>query len=126
MRTRTRRSLALFLSAAMVAASMQSAAYAGVISTEQLIGVIDRDAAIARIDAVLAREEVREELERLGVDAVQATERVAALTDQELQLLAEDLESLPAGGSALAVVGIVFIVILILELVGVIDIFSKM
>jgi hypothetical protein len=126
MRTRTRRSLALFLSTAMVAASMQSAAYAGVISTEQLIGVIDRDAAIARIDAVLAREEVREELERLGVDAVQATERVAALTDQELQLLAEDLESLPAGGSALAVVGVVFIVILILELVGVIDIFSKM
>ena len=126
MRTRTRRSLALFLSAAMVAASMQSAAYAGVISTEQLIGVIDREAAIARIDAVLAREEVRKELERLGVDAVQATERVAALTDQELQLLAEDLESLPAGGSALAVVGVVFIVILILELVGVIDIFSKM
>lgn len=126
MRTRTRRSLALFLSAAMVAASMQSAAYAGVISTEQLIGVIDRDAAIARIDAVLAREEVREELERLGVDAVQATERVAALTDQELQILAEDLEGLPAGGSALAVVGVVFIVILILELVGVIDIFSKM
>ena len=97
MRTRTRRSLALFLSAAMVAASMQSAAYAGVISTEQLIGVIDRDAAIARIDAVLAREEVREELERLGVDAVQATERVAALTDQELQTARRRSRESPRG-----------------------------
>jgi uncharacterized protein DUF6627 len=126
MRIRTRRSLALLLSAAMVAASMQSAAYAGVISTEQLIGAIDREATIARIDAVLAREEVRGQLEQLGVNSVQASERVAALTDQELQMLAEDLESLPAGGSALAVVGVVFIVILILELVGVIDIFSKL
>jgi hypothetical protein len=126
MRIRTRRSLALLLSAAMVAASIQSAAYAGVISTEQLIGAIDREATIARIDAVLAREEVRDQLEQLGVNSVQASERVAALTDQELQMLAEDLESLPAGGSALAVVGVVFIVILILELVGVIDIFSKM
>jgi hypothetical protein len=126
MRIRTRRSLALLLSTAMVAASMQSAAYAGVISTEQLIGAIDREATIARIDAVLAREEVRGQLEQLGVNSVQASERVAALTDQELQMLAEDLESLPAGGSALAVVGVVFIVILILELVGVIDIFSKL
>ena len=41
-------------------------------------------------------------------------------------MLAEDLENLPAGGSVLAVVGIVFIVLLILELVGVIDIFNKM
>jgi hypothetical protein len=126
MRIRTRRSLALLLSTAMVAASMQSAAYAGVISTEQLIGAIDREATIARIDAVLAREEVRGQLEQLGVNSAQASERVAALTDQELQMLAEDLESLPAGGSALAVVGVVFIVILILELVGVIDIFSKL
>jgi hypothetical protein len=95
MRTRARQTLSLLLSAAMVAASMQSAAYAGMISTEQLIGVIDREAAIARIDAVLAREEVRDELERLGVSSVQASERVAALTDQELQILAEDLENCP-------------------------------
>jgi hypothetical protein len=125
MRTRTGQTLSLLLSAAMVAASMQSAAYAGMISTEQLIGVIDREAAIARIDAVLAREEVRDELERLGVDSVQASERVAALTDQELQVLAADLENMPVGGDALAIVGIVFLVLLILELVGVIDIFNK-
>jgi hypothetical protein len=125
MRSRTRLSLALLLSAAMVAASTQSAAYAGVISTEQLIGVIDREATIAQIDAVLAREEVRAELERLGVDTAQASERVAALTDQELQILAEDLENMPAGGDLLAVVGIVFLVLLILELVGVIDIFNR-
>jgi hypothetical protein len=40
-------------------------------------------------------------------------------------VLAGRLEELPAGGDLLAVVGITFVVILILELVGVIDIFKK-
>jgi hypothetical protein len=122
---RNRPSLVLLLCTAMVASSIQSGAVAGVISTQELIGTIDRDAAIARVDAVLARADVREQLERLGVDTVQAGERVAALTDQELELLAKNLESMPAGGDALGVIGIVFLVLLVLELVGVIDIFNK-
>ena len=52
-------------------------------------------------------------------------QRIAALTDQELQLLATDLEDMPAGGNLLGAAGVVFIVLLILELVGVIDIFNK-
>jgi hypothetical protein len=122
---RNRPSLVLLLCTAMVASSIQSGAVAGVISTQELIGTIDRDAAIARVDAVLARADVRQQLERLGVDTVQAGERVAALTDQELELLAKNLESMPAGGDALGVIGIVFLVLLVLELVGVIDIFNK-
>jgi hypothetical protein len=96
-----------------------------VISTQEYIAAIDRDATLARIDAVLAREEVRSRLEHYGVDPAAANERIAALTDQELAQLATDLENLPAGGDLLAVVGIVAIVLLILELVGVIDIFNK-
>jgi uncharacterized membrane protein (Fun14 family) len=118
-------SLVFVLCTALFAASIQSAAYGGVISTEQYLSAIDREATIARIDAVLSRDEVRRQLEHYGVDPAAASARVAALTDQELQTLATDLESLPAGGSALAVVGIVFLVLLILELVGVIDIFKK-
>jgi hypothetical protein len=125
MRTRNRSSLVLLLSAVMFTSSIQNAAWAGVISTQEYLGALDRDATIARIDAVLAREEVRAQLEHYGVDAAEAAERVAALTDQELEMLAEDLESLPAGGDLLGVVGIVFLVLLILELVGVIDIFSR-
>ena len=72
-----------------------------------------------------ASEEVRKQLEQYGVDPAATDARIAALTDQELEQLATDLETMPAGGSALAVVGIVFIVLLILELTGVIDIFNK-
>jgi len=117
--------LVALLATAIFTSSIQSVAYAGVISTEEYLTAIDRDATLARIDVVLAREEVRSRLERYGVDPVAANERIAALTDQELALLATELENLPVGGSLLGVVGIVFIVLLILELVGVIDIFKK-
>jgi hypothetical protein len=105
--------------------SAQTVARADVIGAEEFINVTDRREALGRIEAVLARAEVRQELERLGVDPEQASARVAALNDQELQLLAQQFDDLPAGGSLLGIVGIVFIVLLILELVGVINIFNK-
>jgi hypothetical protein len=120
-----RHSVVAVLAASLFASSVQSAAYAGVISTQQYLTANDREATRARIDAVLAREEVRSKLEHYGVDAAEADARLAALTDQELEQLATDLENMPAGGSVLGVIGVVFIVLLILELTGVIDIFSK-
>ena len=60
----------------------------------------------------------------LGVDPLDAQARVAALTDSELQTLDRQIGELPAGGDVLAVIGVVFIVLLILELVGVINIFK--
>jgi hypothetical protein len=51
---------------------------------------------------------------------------VASLTDQELADVARNLDTLPAGGDGVVVVlGIVFIVLLILEWTGVIDIFKR-
>jgi hypothetical protein len=123
-RHRRRNTFVALLAASLLAVSVESA-YAGVITTQQYLSAVDREAARARIDAVLAREEVQRRLVQYGVDPVAADERIAALTDQELELLATELESLPAGGDLLGVVGVVFIVLLILELVGVIDIFSK-
>lgn len=108
-----------------VGASLENAAHAGVISTQSYLSAVDRQAAIQRVDAVLARADVQRELEQLGVDPDEALVRVDALSDQELATLADNLEDLPAGGSLLGVVGVVFVVLLILELVGVIDIFKK-
>ena len=58
----------------------------------------------------------REKMEALGV---------AALTDAELHTLPARLESAPAGGDVLAILGIVFLVLLLLEYTGTIDIFKK-
>lgn len=116
--------LYLLMLAAVLTVPAQSTAYAAVISTEQYIASIDRGAALARVDEVLARAEVRERLERLGVDPADALARAEALSDAELIALAENLEELPAGG-LLGVLGVVFVVLLILELVGVTNIFTK-
>lgn len=117
--------LVLFFLCAFVAATLQQGAHASVISAGQYLNSVERQQAVARVNAVLARKQVREELERLGVSPDAASERVAALSDRDLQELSDRLEELPAGGSLLGVVGVVFIVLLILEFVGVIDIFKR-
>ena len=77
------------------------------------------------IQTFLTKEVVRQQLVQLGVDPELATVRVSSLTPGERQLLEQKITELPAGADALAVIGVVFLVILILELVGVINIFNK-
>ncbi|HEX9206927.1 MAG TPA: PA2779 family protein [Steroidobacteraceae bacterium] len=80
---------------------------------------------LATVTSTLARDQVRSEMVALGVDPSVVEARVARLTDSELRTLAERMDQMPAGGDALAVIGVVFLVLIILELVGVIDIFKK-
>ena len=99
-------------------------AYAGVIGTDQAIAAGQHAQRIERLQEMLAREDVRQELVSRGVDPVDASERVAALTEEELAILAGQIDNLPAGGDAIAVLGVVFLVLLVLEVVGVINIFK--
>jgi hypothetical protein len=78
-----------------------------------------------RVDAFMARDDVRRQLEALGVDPAEAAQRVAGLTDAELQSLSGHIDSLPAGAGAVELVLIIILILLILELAGAIDIFKK-
>lgn len=80
---------------------------------------------LATVNATLDRAEVRSQLLGLGVAPADVQARVAKLTDPELHSLAERMNQMPAGGDVLAILGVVFLVLLVLELVGVIDIFKK-
>jgi hypothetical protein len=97
----------------------------------QIIGTLaavesqQRDQDLATVNGALAREEVRQRMTALGVNEAQLDARIAAMTDSELRTLAGEIDAMPAGGDALALVGAVFLVLLILEAVGVIDIFKK-
>jgi hypothetical protein len=73
----------------------------------------------------MARHDVQQAMIQLGVDPVEADLRVAALSGPELAQLQGQLEQLPAGGSLLGLIGAVFVILLILEVTGVIDIFKK-
>jgi len=100
-------------------------AQAELVTTLQAAAATTRTQDLATVNAALAREEVRAQFEALGVEPAQIELRVAALTDAELRTLAGQMGDMPAGADALAVIGIVFLVLLILEAVGVIDVFKK-
>jgi hypothetical protein len=101
-------------------------AQAGLVGTSQAVAAAEsRSADLAQVNATLAQQQVRDQLAALGVDPAAVDARVARLSDAELRTLADRMAQAPAGGDALAVVGIVFVVLIILELVGVIDIFKK-
>lgn len=100
-------------------------AQAGIVTTLQAVEASTRAGDLATVNAALARAEVRAQFEALGVAPAQVESRIAALTDAELRTLAERMGEMPAGADALAVIGIVFLVLLILEAVGVIDVFKK-
>jgi hypothetical protein len=112
------------LSVALVNTGMMSAASAAIVDTSEIV-TIDRAVDLASIRAHLDRAEVRAQMEQMGIDAAAVDRRIAALNDRELHQLAADMRNAPAGGDALALIGAIFVVLLILELVGVIDIFKK-
>lgn len=99
--------------------------FAAVIGTDRAINAEQHQARVAHLQSLLARDDMAQQLQRLGVDPVEAQQRVAALTEDELARYGAQIDNLPAGAGALEVIGIVFIVLLILELVGVTNIFSK-
>ncbi len=119
-----RRACVAVLSASLISLGMQAPAAAGVVGTAEAIASQD-GLARAAVDATLARADVRAELERMGVDPAAVQGRLDALSEAEVATLAGQIGEAPAGGDALAVIGIVFVVLIILELVGVIDIFKK-
>lgn len=121
-----RRSCVALLSVSLISLGMQTPAAAGIVGTADAIAVAQQQTDLAVIRGTLARADVREQMITLGVDPADVDGRVAALTPAELSKLAGDIQQAPAGGdSALAILGIVFIVLLVLELTGTIDIFKK-
>ena len=100
---------------------------AEIIGTLPALEATQRDQDLDTVNRALASEQVSKQLARLGVEQEQVDARVAALTDDELHTLAQRMDETPAGGvGVLAVIGIAFVVLLVLELVGAIDIFKKL
>jgi hypothetical protein len=121
----TQKALACALCLAILNLSSPSVAQAGLVGTLQAVESHTRAQDLATVDAALARDEVRAKFVELGVNPATVDARVAALTDSELRTLADRMDAMPAGGDFLAIVGLVFVVLMILEFVGVIDIFKK-
>jgi hypothetical protein len=113
-----RRITALTLVVSISGLAVPLPAQAAMLATQNALVSADK----ARIGAFLDRSDVREQLQARGVDAADAKARVAALSDEEAQQLAQRIDQLPAGGDAAgAIIGaalIVFLVLLLTDLLG--------
>jgi hypothetical protein len=112
------------LALAVVNLGFSSIAQAGIVGTDAMVHT-QRDSHLAAIQSQLQRADVRAEFAKLGVSDAAIEQRVAAMSDSELAALSKQMQDAPAGGSILVVIGATFVVLLILEWVGVIDIFKK-
>ena len=103
-------------------------AQAGLVEAEQVVAASAASADRARVVTFLLREDVREQMIRLGVRPDEAIARVAALSDAELQRITGHLDRLPAGQfgppeALIITAAVIFLILLILDIAGVTDIF---
>lgn len=112
----------LFLAASLLGVQI-APVQAAMIGTTQALAAeqnrLDRD----RLASLLEREDLQRRLSALGVDIQDAKDRVAGLTDAEVARISQQIDTLPAGGDALGVVVLIFIIFIITDALGVTDIF---
>lgn len=115
-----KRFLSAFLATSILFTGSIQAVQAAMISTEQVAASVitnqgDQDR--AKIVSMLSRDEVQTELVARGIDPNEAKSRVAALTDDEANSLASQLDKAPAGGIIGAIL-LVFFVLLVTDILG--------
>jgi len=75
------------------------------------------------VKTLLSRADLAAQLKGAGVDPAQLQARIDALTDEEVTLLAEQLDQLPAGSGILSTVALIFLVLLATDVLGYTEIF---
>jgi hypothetical protein len=100
-------------------------AQAAIVGTDQALGSTEN--AREKVADFLARQDVRDEIVRLGVSPGEAQARVNALSDEEVARIAGKIDSLPAGegiGGIIGAVVLVFLILLLTDLLGLTDVFG--
>ena len=102
-------------------------ARAGLISTEASIAASHGVENRAYLKAQLQRDDVRQVLADRGMTVAEVEQRIDALSDSEINHIADQVGDMPAGGSFIGVlVGaalLVFIILLITDMAGATDVF---
>lgn len=107
--------LVFVLSFALVEVSYTLNAHANeMIPTGQVVADLSRAQNLQKVQSFMAREEVQRELVKQGVSPQEASQRIAALSDFELQKVAGNIDNAPAGAEPVVVIGLTTILIVIL------------
>jgi uncharacterized small protein (DUF1192 family) len=102
-------------------------ARAGLVSTETAMTASRNADNRAMVIAQLQRDDVRQVLESKGLSVAEVEQRVNALSDAEINRIANQMNDMPAGAGAFGVVIgavlLVFIILLITDMAGATDVF---
>ncbi|MDH3595150.1 MAG: PA2779 family protein [Rhodospirillales bacterium] len=122
------RTIALAMAVVMLATSLPiNFARAAIVTTEEVVAAQAADEDRARVIQFMAREDVRRQIEALGIDPDEAARRTESLSDEEIQQIAGRLDELPAGQDVVVVLlaaGLaLFLLLIITDLLGYTDVF---
>lgn len=107
----------------LLLAAMTLPAHAQLVSTGDALA-LETGQLEQRVEAFLLRDDVAAELAQYGISHEKAMARVADLSAAELEQVAGRIDEMPAGDGVIVIAGVVFVVLIILEIVGVTDIFK--
>jgi len=119
---RLKRFISMLLVAAMVGGQAMPL-QAAMIGTDTLLQQGQAQYDREQLVQLLERDEVQSQMQAMGVDMAAAKQRVAQMTDSEVQQLNARLAEMPAGGDALGVILLIFLIFVITDIIGATDIF---
>jgi len=120
---RNNRFIPKLLIISMLYLSGLTTANAAVITGTDLVSQQQDQLARDQLVQNLDREDIQKALLAQGVDPQLAKQRVASMTKEEVRLLNQKMDELPAGGSFVGAAVLVFLVLLFTDIMGYTDIF---
>ena len=96
-------------------------------STELVLGSPSLVSSEAKVSQFVAREDVAKAFEEMGVDPKTVELKLASLSDDEINSIASNIDTLPAGGDGGSIIGaivFIFIVLLITDILGLTKVFN--
>lgn len=92
---------------------------AEVVTTHDISAPTPADAERAKVQAFLEQATVAQRLQAMGVDSIAASERVAAMSQEEVHTLAQRIDALPTGGNfsnSEVIIGLLALILLVIIL----------
>ncbi len=123
------RMLSLFLALIFTTMTIDSSfAQSRMISTSAIVEGVSLRQEREKVITFIQGEEIQKQMIKMGIDPTEAVQRVASLSQKEIQLLSSEIDKAPAGGdfgvgSIVGAAVFVFIVLLITDILGFTKIF---
>jgi len=111
--------LAMFVSISCFIPMSQAA----MIGTQRIINHEQAQTDRAHLNTLLSRADLAAPLEAAGVDPSQLESRIAGLSDEEVTILNQQLDQLPAGSGIIGTAALIFLVLLLTDILGYTNVF---